>query len=164
MPSHKTTPETVTLLSPQLLAQTRSGTARTWAARALCVGTHPELFFPPGDGPAIEARHISRCALFAASAWRTRSWPTSRSASGAASIRTNGRTCAGSFSGGNHMAPHALEARRDAGTTPLAGKDRRERPVVAPDGPRRPGRGSTCRDPFPPGAASRSPSLLTPEE
>ena len=59
MPSHKTTPETVTLLSPQLLAQTRSGTARTWAARALCVGTHPELFFPPGDGPAIEARHIS---------------------------------------------------------------------------------------------------------
>ena len=58
MPSHRITPETAALLSPQLLAQARSGTARTWAARALCVGADPEFFFPPGDGPALEARHI----------------------------------------------------------------------------------------------------------
>lgn len=35
MPSHKTTPKTVTLLSPELLAQARSGTGRKWAAHAL---------------------------------------------------------------------------------------------------------------------------------
>ena len=61
MPSHRITPESAALLSPQLLAQARSGTARTWAARPLCVGADPEVFFPPGDGPAIEARHI--CAM-----------------------------------------------------------------------------------------------------
>lgn len=61
MPSHKTTPETVTLLSPQLLAQARSDTGRTWASRALCAGADPELFFPPGDDRASEARHI--CAI-----------------------------------------------------------------------------------------------------
>ena len=61
MPSHKTTPDTVALPSPQLLAQARSGTGRKWAAHALCVGADPEMFFPPGDGPAIEARRI--CAM-----------------------------------------------------------------------------------------------------
>ena len=61
MPSQRTTPESAALLSPQFLAEARSDTARTWAARALCVGTDPDLFFPPGDGPAIEARHI--CAM-----------------------------------------------------------------------------------------------------
>ena len=61
MPSRKTTPETAALLSPRLLAQARSGTARTWAVRALCAGADPGLFFPPGDGPAIEARHV--CAM-----------------------------------------------------------------------------------------------------
>lgn len=61
MPSHRTTPESAALLTPQLLAQARSDTARTWAARALCVGADPEMFFPPGDGPAIEARHL--CAM-----------------------------------------------------------------------------------------------------
>ena len=61
MPSHKTTPDTVALPSPQLLAQARSGTDRKWAAHALCAGADPEIFFPPGDGPAIEARHI--CAM-----------------------------------------------------------------------------------------------------
>jgi WhiB family transcriptional regulator, redox-sensing transcriptional regulator len=62
MPSQKPTTETATLLSPQLLAEARSDTARTWTARALCVGVDPEMFFPPADGPAIEARHIcGRC-------------------------------------------------------------------------------------------------------
>jgi len=61
MPSHKTTPESAALLSPQLLTQARSGTARTWAAHALCVDADPETFFPPGDGPAVEARRV--CAM-----------------------------------------------------------------------------------------------------
>ena len=61
MPNHKPATETAAPLSPQLLAEARSDTARTWASQALCVGADPELFFPPGDGPAIEARRI--CAL-----------------------------------------------------------------------------------------------------
>ena len=52
MPSHKTTPATVALLSPELPAQARSGTSRKWAAHALCVGADPELLcvcpWPPG--------------------------------------------------------------------------------------------------------------------
>ena len=36
----------------------RSDTARGWAARALCVGFDPEVFFPPSDDPAAEARDI----------------------------------------------------------------------------------------------------------
>ena len=58
MPSHKTTPEAATLLSPELLAEARSGTARAWAPRGLCAGANPEIFFPSGDGPAVEARRI----------------------------------------------------------------------------------------------------------
>ena len=58
MPSHQITPEIVGLLSPQLLADARSDTARAWTARALCVGADPKLFFPPGDGPAAEARQM----------------------------------------------------------------------------------------------------------
>ena len=46
------------LLSPQLLQDTRSDTARVWTAQALCVGADPEAFFPPGDAPAAEARDI----------------------------------------------------------------------------------------------------------
>jgi hypothetical protein len=61
MPSRRTTPETVASLPLHLLAEARSGTARRWAADVLCVGADPELFFPPGDGPAIEARRI--CAM-----------------------------------------------------------------------------------------------------
>ena len=49
------------MLSPQLLAEARSDTARKWTVRALCVGADPELFFRPGDSPATEARHI--CTL-----------------------------------------------------------------------------------------------------
>ena len=52
------TPEIVGLLSPQLLAEARSDTARAWTGQALCAGADPELFFPPGDGPAVEARQI----------------------------------------------------------------------------------------------------------
>ena len=54
-------PETAVILSPQLLAEASSDTARNWAAQALCMGADPELFFPPGDGPATQARRI--CAM-----------------------------------------------------------------------------------------------------
>ena len=64
MPSHQITPETLTLLSPRLLAEARSDTARTWTGQALCVGADPELFFPSGDGPAARARRIcARCPV-----------------------------------------------------------------------------------------------------
>ena len=55
--------------------------------------------------PGISAR----CAPYAASARPTRSRPTSRSVSGAVSIRTSGRTCADRFSGENRQPPHARE-------------------------------------------------------
>ena len=148
MPSHKTTPETAALLS--------RGTPRTWNARALCVGADPELFFPPAMAQPSKPSTSARCAPFAASAWRTRSRPTSRSASGAVSIRRSGRTCTGSFGGGSRLGTRALAARCAAGTAPLAGPDRRECPVVASHGPRRPGHGSTCGHLRPPGAASLS--------
>jgi WhiB family transcriptional regulator, redox-sensing transcriptional regulator len=61
VPNHKPATEADAPLSPQLLAEARSDTARTWASQALCVGANPESFFPPGDGPAIEARRI--CAM-----------------------------------------------------------------------------------------------------
>ena len=64
MPSHKPATETDVPLSPQLLAEARSDTAHTWAGQALCVGADPELFFPSGDDPAVEARRIcAACAV-----------------------------------------------------------------------------------------------------
>ena len=89
------------LLSPQLLQDARLDTARRWAARALCVGFDPEVFFPPGDtlppklGPS--ARHVP----YAASAWPMRSQLMSGSASGAALIPGSGTPWA---------APATLEA------------------------------------------------------
>ena len=58
MPDNTTLSDAARLLSPQLLQDARSDTARGWAARALCVGFDPEAFFPPGDAPATEARAI----------------------------------------------------------------------------------------------------------
>jgi hypothetical protein len=57
MPSPEPTTETAMMLSRLLLAEARSDTARKWTAQALCAGADPELFSPPGDGPATEARH-----------------------------------------------------------------------------------------------------------
>jgi len=62
MPKPRPKPtETAVMLSPQLLAEARSDTAREWNVQALCVGADPEIFFPPSDGPAAEARRI--CAM-----------------------------------------------------------------------------------------------------
>ena len=58
MPDDTTLSDAARLLSPQLLQDTRSDTARVWTTQALCVGADPEAFFPPGDGPAAEARAI----------------------------------------------------------------------------------------------------------
>ena len=58
MPDNTTLSHAARLLSPQLLQDARSDTARRWAARALCAGVDPEVFFPPGDDPAAKARGI----------------------------------------------------------------------------------------------------------
>jgi len=58
MPDNTTLSDAARLLSPQLLHDARSDTARGWAARALCVGADPEAFFPAGDDAAAEARDI----------------------------------------------------------------------------------------------------------
>jgi len=58
MPRSGHTPDSPQLLSPQMLAETRADTRRAWAAGALCASIDPELFFPPGDNPATEARQI----------------------------------------------------------------------------------------------------------
>ncbi len=61
MSDNTTLSDAARLLSPQLLQDARSDTARRWAARALCAGVDPEAFFPPGDDAATEARAI--CAV-----------------------------------------------------------------------------------------------------
>jgi WhiB family redox-sensing transcriptional regulator len=58
MPDDTTLSDAARLLSPQLLQDTRSDTARVWTTQALCVGADPEAFFPPGDAPGAEARAI----------------------------------------------------------------------------------------------------------
>jgi WhiB family redox-sensing transcriptional regulator len=58
MPDNTTLSDAARLLSPQLLHDARSDTARGWAARALCAGVDPEVFFPPSDDPAAEARDV----------------------------------------------------------------------------------------------------------
>ena len=58
MPDNTTLPDAAHLLTPQLLHDARSDTARRWTAQALCVGADPEDFFPPGDAPATETRDI----------------------------------------------------------------------------------------------------------
>ena len=88
----------------------------------------------------------ARHARYAVSAWPTRSRLTSGSASGAALIPGSGVLCAGDWSGGMDR-PRCRETGplRDAGTAAVARPDRRERPMVTPDGPRRPGRRRTHR-------------------
>jgi WhiB family redox-sensing transcriptional regulator len=52
------TPGAAELLSPQLLADAAADTRRRWSVHALCLTSDPEIFFPPGDSPATEARQI----------------------------------------------------------------------------------------------------------
>lgn len=58
MPSRGRTPDLSTQLATRLLAEARADPARKWAADALCAGTDPELFFPAGDKPGMEARCV----------------------------------------------------------------------------------------------------------
>ena len=41
-----------------LLADVAADTRRRWSARGLCIGEDPEIFFPPSDKLAAEARTI----------------------------------------------------------------------------------------------------------
>jgi WhiB family redox-sensing transcriptional regulator len=51
-------------LPAALLAEAAADTKRSWRARGHCAETDPELFFPPRDGPADEARAIcGSCAV-----------------------------------------------------------------------------------------------------
>ncbi len=45
-------------LSPRALAQGTMDIKRRWSVHALCRATDPEIFFPPNDSPATEARRI----------------------------------------------------------------------------------------------------------
>ena len=88
----------------------------------------------------------ARHARYAVSAWPTRSPLMSGSASGAVLIPDSGAPCAGGWSGVDHRHRQKPGPPRDPGTTTVACQDRRERPMVTPDGPRRPGRRRTYRD------------------
>jgi WhiB family redox-sensing transcriptional regulator len=64
MPSPDHLPEQPPPLSPQVVADAAADTKRAWSADALCASVDPELFFPPGDQPATEARQIcAGCAV-----------------------------------------------------------------------------------------------------
>ena len=87
----------------------------------------------------------ARLALYAASAWPMRSPLMSRSASGAALIPGSGTPCAGGWNGVDRPHRQKPGPPRDPRTAAVARQDRRERPMVTPDGPRRPGRRRTYR-------------------
>jgi hypothetical protein len=128
MPDDTTLSDAARLLSPQLLQDARSDTARGWAARALCAGVDPEVFFPASDDPAAEARDICMACPYAASAWPMRSPLTSGSASGAALIPGSGAPRAGGWNGVDRLLCLEAGPLRDPGTT-----------TVAPGSPRTPG-------------------------
>jgi WhiB family transcriptional regulator, redox-sensing transcriptional regulator len=46
------------LLSPHALALAVGDTRRKWSAWALCTDIDPEIFFPPNDRPASDAREV----------------------------------------------------------------------------------------------------------
>jgi WhiB family redox-sensing transcriptional regulator len=46
------------LLSPLCLEQAAADLRRKWSIHALCATSDPDIFFPPGDDPATEARQI----------------------------------------------------------------------------------------------------------
>ena len=75
MPDDATIPHAGELLSSQLLDQATADTKREWGAQALCTASDPEIFFPPSDSPATEARQIcaqcpvrGRCLAYAVAA------------------------------------------------------------------------------------------------
>ena len=51
-------------LSPAVLAEAAPDTRRRWSTDALCAASDPEIFFPPGDSLASDARAIcARCPV-----------------------------------------------------------------------------------------------------
>lgn len=63
MPHEATSPADEEQLSALLLAEVAADTRRSWSARGNCARTDPELFFPPRDGDAAEARTTCRACL-----------------------------------------------------------------------------------------------------
>jgi WhiB family transcriptional regulator, redox-sensing transcriptional regulator len=58
MPDTTTTVIAADLLSPRCLEEAAADPRREWSVDALCVTSDLDIFFPPGDDPAMEARQI----------------------------------------------------------------------------------------------------------
>jgi WhiB family redox-sensing transcriptional regulator len=56
--NHTDNGNTAVRLLAQALPALATTTIGPWAAQALCAQVDPEIFFPPGDDPATEARRI----------------------------------------------------------------------------------------------------------
>lgn len=63
MPHETAAPADDEHLPVTLLAGAAADTRRTWSARGHCAQTDPELFFPPRDGAAVEARAVCRSCV-----------------------------------------------------------------------------------------------------
>jgi WhiB family redox-sensing transcriptional regulator len=63
MPDETAAPTDDEHLPATLLTEAAADTRRTWSARSRCAQTDPELFFPPRDGDAAEARAICRACV-----------------------------------------------------------------------------------------------------
>ena len=64
MPENMAAPHPAESLSPAVLAEAAADTKRRWSRHALCAAADPDIFFPPGDSLASEARAIcARCPV-----------------------------------------------------------------------------------------------------
>jgi WhiB family redox-sensing transcriptional regulator len=63
MPHETAVPTHDEYLSATLFAEAAADTRRTWSARGRCAQMDPELFFPPRDGDAAEARAACRACV-----------------------------------------------------------------------------------------------------
>ena len=58
MPISGHSPGNLPALSPQILADVQADTRRSWAVNAPCTKFDPEIFYPPADHPAADARKV----------------------------------------------------------------------------------------------------------